>query len=47
MSHFCHIFFKLAHLYVDPSLIDYYSTGLASGGNARKDENKENIGSKK
>ena len=35
------------HLYVDPSLIDYYSTGLTSGGNTRKDENKENIGSKK
>ena len=36
------------HLYVDPSLIDYnYSTGLTSGGNARKDENKENIGNKK
>ena len=35
------------HLYLDPSLIDYYSTGLTSGGNARKDKNKDNIGSKK
>ena len=25
---------------------DYYSTGLTPGGNARKDEIKENIGSK-
>ena len=35
------------HLYVYPSFMDYNSTGLTSGGNARKDENKENIGRKK
>ena len=31
------------YLYIEPSFIDYYSTGLTSGGNAIKDENKENM----